>query len=455
MNYAHEGNDTASPPAKVAAPPVNYAGQNRAKQVRIKPVRLPSGRTVFRVTGTLQSRGRQQKRIFSTLEEARACVETWERVRAGDQSTLRARFTRLNESEIADAEVAVFLLRDSGLSLAEAARRCLTRPSTQTTAGAVPSKPLNQAVAEFLTYHADKKTSAAQTENYRIMLDALASTAGEKTPVAKITTAQIERILKSRHGRDGGPISKKTWNVYRGDLAAFFSWCAARPRTWLKKEEDPVEPIKRYTKREMPRPLPVRLEVDVCRDLMHWLEVNAPEWCCYFALALFAGVRPDMVDGELAKLAELVRKEGPGGYFINDVLHLPATVTKDRRHRQTNLPPNLQAWLAKYPPTPEALNPKSHFRCGKIRHQFQIGHDALRHTAISAFVSAGKGIEAAALEFGNSERIIRSNYLNRFTADQAATFYAVYPTTDAPRINDGTKRSSRRKNRRRKVHAAL
>lgn len=78
----------------------------------------------------------------------------------------------------------------------------------------------------------------------------------------------------------------------------------AKPRGWLS--ENPVKPVPQH---EIVRSLPERLEIETARTLMQHLEANHPEWCLFFAIALFLGVRPDMANGEMAKLAAAVRRD--------------------------------------------------------------------------------------------------------------------------------------------------
>ena len=74
-------------------------------------------------------------------------------------------------------------------------------------------------------------------------------------------------------------------------------------------------------------------------------------------------------------------------YVGNGVLHITAEVAKDKRSRQTQIPSNVAGWLEKYPATPEAICPADWTFYGRIRKKYQIPHDGLRHTAISALVS--------------------------------------------------------------------
>lgn len=381
-----------------------------------------SGKTCYRVTGTLGPGQKQQKRVFSSYEDAQACADDWEAIRCAAKIRVRLLPTRLKQTDLADAEAARRIL-PAGVKFTDLARHYIQSGGV----GAVSAKPLEDAVKAFLVHHKTSNTSSSQIANYRAILTSLIDACGTKTSVDTVTTEQLESLLTARKSRSGGPILRSTWNIYRGDLAAFFNWCSKRPRSWLGKDLNPVSPLVHYSRRQIVRPLPPRLDIAVCREMMNWVETYAPNWVCFFAITLFAGVRPDMSDGEMAKLARLIQLEGPERYFIGGVLRLPATVTKDRRPRQVRLPHNLIAYLEKYPPTPLALNPGDFAAYTKIRRRFSIPHDGLRHTAISGFVAAGGTLTDAALEFGTSERIIRLHYLNQMTEAEAVGFYDIRP----------------------------
>ncbi|MEO6002373.1 MAG: hypothetical protein ABIZ04_16135 [Opitutus sp.] len=146
-----------------------------------------------------------------------------------------------------------------------------------------------------------------------------------------------------------------------------------------------------------------------------------------FVLALFLGIRPDRKSGELAKLAECVARDGLGKYFCNGVLHVTAEISKDRRSRQTVVPPNVEQWPRRYEVTPRSICPERHLTYQSIRDKFQIPHDGLRHTAISAHVSLHGSFADAACQFGNSESMIRAHYINRMSKEEAAEIYGIVP----------------------------
>jgi len=412
-NAPHEGSDhvPAQGPSELCC---SYgAGMPlRSQPAAITPVRNRSGSQSFRVTATI--RGKQRKRHFLCLEDAQAVQADWELERLQVAASLRPKVTRLTNADLVNAEAAIELLKGSGLSLLAAAKHALLNRPTDGS-----GIPYSEALKRFL----EEKTgfiSPSQHENYRLVGRRFGEFVGPLT-LGEISTDHVLHWLKSLD------VGKKTWNSYRADLSGIFSWFCADPRCWLAK--NPVIGVPRHKARALRKGIPDRLAVEDCRKLMLHLEERQPAWCTFFALALFAGIRPDMHAGELFKLARALEQDPVEKYFANGFIHLTPELTKDARPRQTTIHQNLAAWLAKYPPTPASVCPGDWAEYQTIRSIIGIPHDGLRHTAISAFVAKYGSLGQAALEFGNSERIIREAYLNRMSATEAVAFYSILPRT--------------------------
>jgi hypothetical protein len=298
----------------------------------------------------------------------------------------------------------------------------MNKPTTKTT--------LAKAGAEFRAFLEAavkaKTMSSAQEQNLRQTQQNFADFIGGKVLLHEINGGQVEAWLRAKTNNEREQISRKTWNNYRGDLNRFFTWSMEKSRRWCT--QNPVADIQHFKKAELNRKEPERMEISVCRDLMATIEREYPHWAAFFAVTLFAGVRPDFFSGEMAELAKGVTEKGAGAFFVNGVLRLPAAMTKDKRTRHTSIPANLTAWLAKHPPTARALNPGDYPEYAVIRSRFGIPFDGLRHTCVSAFVSLGHSVTEAADQFGNSERMIHDHYLNRMSREEAQAFYSIMPS---------------------------
>lgn len=138
----------------------------------------------------------------------------------------------------------------------------------------------------------------------------------------------------------------------------------------------------------------------------------------YFALALFAGIRPG---GELPKLAA----EPEAIDLANGVIRLSAAMAKTRKPRQVTIQPNLAAWLTAV--AGEIIPTNSDREVKAIRKKFGLTHDMLRHTFISMHIAAFKSFAGTAIESGSSEQIIRDHYFNVSSWNQAEAFWQIRP----------------------------
>ncbi len=397
-------------------------------------VQIPneSGRARFRVTVSIQ--GKQRKFVTCDKEEAEEKQAQWEMERTLGSSAPRSKATYLTLSQLREAESAFTLLSDTGLSLRAAVREIIAAHVVLKGAGFSLAEAIRHAVAnpppkrtevklvdgiEQFRSARDGHVSSSQLDNLYRRSRMLAQFLGAEVKIADVTTEDVTRWLTDRD------VDKGTWNGYRGDVHAVFEWFTLKPRKWIG--ENPVADVVRYSKRMITRQPPKRMEIANCRATMAWLQKEAPEWCTMIALAMFAGIRPYLRGGEIHKLAAAVGSEGLETYLREEYLHVSAAIAKDRRARSTRIQPNLAAWLKKYPPTSQSICPGDYDELRPIRERFEIGHDFLRHTCISAFVAKFGSIALAATEFGTSETVIRTHYLNRMSVAEAEEFYAIFP----------------------------
>ena len=159
------------------------------------------------------------------------------------------------------------------------------------------------------------------------------------------------------------------------------------------------------------------------RALMEEMErFEGGRWVPYFAICLFAGIRPGVPDGEIAKL----RPEAVN--LQTGVINISADVSKVREPRKVTIQPNLAAWLRAYPIDKSPIVVASFYnRRARFVEKFGLTHDITRHTYISMFVAKFRSIGEAALQSGNSESIIRSHYLDLKTAAEAEEFFSILP----------------------------
>lgn len=147
-----------------------------------------------------------------------------------------------------------------------------------------------------------------------------------KADLHAITTTDIERWIGSRKGT-----SPENRDGYRRAFVAFFNYavkrryCESNPAACLEvpRKDLGYKQISILTPDEAGRLLAAALE-------------RAPEMLPYFAIGLFAGLRPN---NELAGL------DWRNIDFTHSIIHVQAASAKTRRERFVELSPNLAAWL--------------------------------------------------------------------------------------------------------------
>jgi integrase len=167
----------------------------------------------------------------------------------------------------------------------------------------------------------------------------------------------------------------------------------------------------------------VTLSTQQASDLMaHFEQFEGGRWVPYFALCLFAGIRPGVPNGEITKIRPADVNLDTG------IISISAEASKVREPRRITIQPNLAAWLRAYPLSkfPIVVGDFQKRRA-KFRDQFHLTHDVLRHTYISMHVAKFRSIGEAAIQAGNSESIIRRHYLDLKSPAEGADFFGIVP----------------------------
>ena len=368
----------------------------------------PSGEIVCRVTGWLD--GKRVRKNFSTWAEAQAERQALEVRVLQSQTGVRSAITRLTDDELHEAETAIWRLRGAPRTLSfyvDYGLAHFREPNQQ--------KPFVEAVAEYLAIKTKEQErtllSFRQLRSIRYEL-AVLQVHYPSGPVSQfdptVLTAYLER---------GGP-SLKTYNNRRGLLSTFFKF--ALQREWIASNPVAKTVQHRIAHR---RGSAVTLSAQQSAQLMEYVEgYRGGKMVPFFALCLFAGIRPCLFSGEILKLkAEDVRLD-------LGVIRIEPDVSKVRMQRQITIQPNLAAWLCAYPLERFPIVPMNakNMRRAMVE-KFGLTHDVLRHTFISMHVAKFRSIGEAALQAGNSESIIRNHYLNLKTPAEAEEFFSILP----------------------------
>jgi len=368
----------------------------------------PSGKIVFQLYARID--GQRFRKNFQTRAEAEAERQVQEVSWLQRDTGTRAAVTRLNEDQLHEAEAAFRRIANLPRPLSFYLDFALTNyrePEKQ--------KPLADAVAEYVTAKehefAQDQLSPPQMNRIREDLKRLVTRFPGKSVAELTATALTEFLEKDRPGM-------KTHNNRRGILSTFFKY--SFQRGWIA--ENPILKVPHYRIRRK-RGVAQTFTAEQAAALMEHMETyDGGRWVPYFALCLFAGIRPGVPYGEITKLK-------PDAVNLDDgVIHVSAEVSKVREPRKVTIQPNLAAWLRAYPldKFPIILgNFKK--RRDRFAKKFNLTHDVLRHTFISMFVAKFRSIGEAAIQAGNSESIIRKHYLDLKTTKEADAFYGIVP----------------------------
>ncbi len=371
----------------------------------------------YRLTGWLDARRvREQFRDSAQAEGRKSELEVQAANLAGD---IRARNTRLTVEQLAESEAAFATLGGRSLSDAVAWYLAHYRPPVTPTA-------IETAVKAFLAERGQHVRDRALAD-YKRTLGYLEK-AFPGGLVHEITTARIQEFLASRN------VGKKRLNNLRGDLHAFFGYCRMMPREWI--QGNPVTPIPQF---KITRGIPAIITAKQAADLMEFVEsytgpkrsgLEAGCLAPYFAICLFAGVRPAVSGGEIAKLA--LPEHSSAINLALGTITLAPELSKVKCIRRITIQPNLMQWLVRYPISKYPIMPPNSLKMiGEIREKFSLGHDVLRHTFISMHVAKFKSMGEAAIEAGNSEAMIKKHYYNTVSAEDAAAFWTIAPGVKA------------------------
>jgi len=275
---------------------------------------------------------KRRRRSFKTLAEAKA----W--IMAGRPTT-----KPLDQLMLEDAMRARETLPDT-VTLEEAARFWASAHE------GVALTPLGEAVDRYRR-DVEPLLRARTFRTYGYALRDLLAHLGADRVVSDLRPDDIEGAIagKTPHGRNG------CIRAY----SAFFNWCKARGIS----SSNPAGALKRA---RIPRAVPGVLTPDEGRRLLSVASGKWPDTVAYFALGMFAGLRPE----EAMRVRPSVVRNG---YIVLD-----GSITKTADARNVPMRENLVAWLAAYPIPDRGFSEK---RVKAVRRAFgRAPQDVARHS---------------------------------------------------------------------------
>lgn len=266
-----------------------------------------------------------------------------------------------------------------------------------------------------------------------------------KSQLHSITTTDIERWIDSRKGT-----SPENRDGYRRAFVAFFNYAVKRRYC----EINPASCIEVLKKDLGYRHISILTPSEAARLMTVTCE-NAPEMIPYFAIGLFAGLRPN---NELAGL------DWRDIDFEHHTIHVQAASAKTRRERYVDMSPNLVEWLLPHrrdsgkilftrplfdrvrekagliPPREVKGSYQLQRADGRKFSQKRLGArkgetiwkpDVMRHSFASYHLVAHNdaGKTAAQLGHGTNLEMLFQHYKRAVRPDQAAKFWNIRPDT--------------------------
>jgi hypothetical protein len=260
--------------------------------------------------------------------------------------------------------------------------------------------------------------------------------------IHEITKQSVESYLRGLKSRDGKRKAKrKTWNSHRNELSQLLDWSNIEDLTTHRpwRFNNPVKGIRLYSAKKVAEQRPP-VATTSPEQAQHILSVlmryRGGSLVKAFALAYFAGIRPD---GELGKLAE---RENELINLKTGVISIPAEISKTKDPRQVHISDNLKQWLEAYKDQP--IVPTSYISTkAKARQHFKLKHDETRHSFISYHVAIHRSVGDVALQAGNSESMVKKHYLNLHHRDEGDYFFSLIPDTSCRKCVRMSKRDEK------------
>jgi integrase len=387
---------------------VGNLSMNHENKFSVSRFRNRNGVFSFRIEGRLN--GVRIRRNFKTLEEAATEKAALELKGLQIGSNLRAVTTCLADDQVREAEAAFRRLAANDRSLGfylDFALANYREPVCQ--------KPLSEAAEAYLAVksleHDRQVISVPQLTTIRRHLEVL------KAHFPGATVAELSAPRLTTYFQHGSP-ALKTYNNRRDVVSTFLKF--AFQQDWIAV--NPIEKVA-YHRIAHRRGTAPTLSAKKAQELMTFVETyRTGALVPFFALCLFAGIRPCVRTGEILKLRpEHVRVD-------TGVIHIEPEVSKVRMKRNVAIQPNLAAWLEAYPlDRYPIVVPALQKHRAKVAMLFGLSHDVMRHTFISFFIAKFRSMGEAALQAGNSESIIRKHYLDLKTPAEAEEFFNIRP----------------------------
>lgn len=349
--------------------------------------------------------GKRIQRSYKTKQDAKNAVDAHledRRFEEIDQRNRRVAVFDLTDRQRIDVMTALDLLPGS-TSLTEAvqfyAKHIAPEGDQRTVSGLLE---------EYVAEKEKANRREATVKEIRTRLGRFAVDYGDR-PVHEITTGNILGWMDKHDYRN------VTRDNYRRAFVAFFNFAVKRGHAQV----NPGDPIDKVTIDER---IPEILTVAEAQRLMLGVQEHSPRMIPYFAIGLFAGLRP----------AEIEQLNWRDIDLTNRRIRVRPEVAKKRRQRFVDVSDNLLEWLVPHRQDEGGLY-FGRYEFGKVRKQAGIrwAGDILRHSYGSYHLARHEDAAKTALQMGHVRTdILFNHYRDLVTPEDAHTFWAILPRAE-------------------------
>jgi integrase len=249
------------------------------------------------------------------------------------------------------------------------------------------SPRVSEAVTRYMAHLKDRKV-----QETRIVAADLAKFAkAHRCRMSEVTPDQIRDYL------DGLPVGPRRHNNVRTALVSFFSW--ARKAALIP--DGMTAPERTHTKTLETKAVAIYAP----KDFRALLAAAPTEWRLALAIGGLAGLRTEEIQGLRWEDIKLGRKH----------IEVRPEICKTKRRRLVPILPALATWIRKSEAQPgDMVAPQDRIDnlAKRLRRKGALWvKNGLRHSYGSYRCAAVKSVSQVALEMGNSEAIVRKNYL--------------------------------------------
>ena len=346
------------------------------------------GNVRWRVSSYLE--GKRSQRFFPSKRRA---LE-WMKLLKVDDTGINF-WSEISAEEQRDIISAYKLASSKGLSL----YRCLLQSPAQTD---LKPLPLSEAVLEYQVVIKQRLLRPASLKATQLFLSQLSNEFGNEL-VHCVTAGFLEKWFQKRNWK------RSTIDGVIAKIGPFFSWLVREGFI----DKSPCGAIRRPI-RDNSKP-PSILSVKAANELLYVAQRRDPEFAKYFAIGIFAGVRPHEIE-------RLDDKDITERY-----IEITAANAKCRKRRLVNVLPNLKEWLKVSPNTP--LKNKRRRKLALIKAaDIRWSHDIMRHSYASYHLAHFCSADKTALEMGHRDtNMLFRHYRQLVTREDAENFWAIMP----------------------------